>query len=136
MGFRVNPDRWLPIKDYLRYLWHFATTHAEDNPYNTGVNHKTQFQRRLAKIMYFDGPIHTLVVWHARIRYNWFTIGWKCWRNGHSFKDQNVTTAPQRKLHVIEPGRVEFRKTGKQELHYVSVCTRCGKFNGRGTREV
>ncbi len=127
MGVKVNPDNWLSTGSYLRYMWHFATTHEETNPYNRD---KTQIQRRMSSIKTFDGPIHTIWVRYTQLRYNWFTIGFSCWRNGHDYYEQFIAWSPEKTLKPIEPGRVKWVLTGRTEKHTVSTCRRCGRYQG------
>lgn len=134
MGIRVNPDRWLPMRHYLRLVWHFLTTDQPPSPYDRF--YKSKWDRRWSRVKTLDGPVHTVWVHSTGLRYNWFTIGWACWRKGHDWGNQHVVTAPQRKWEAVEPGRIKAVYTGKKERYHARTCRRCGKFMGIGHEEV
>lgn len=135
MGFRVNPDRWMPMKDYLRLCWHFMTTDAPQSPYDD-MFPRGKWSRRWSRVKTLDGPIHTLWVWDARVRYNWFTVGFHCWRKGHEWREEFITKSPQKKVVPKGEGVLGWENTGKWENHYIVSCAYCGKFRGHGRREV
>ena len=118
--------------NYLKFVIYTLTHDIPDNPYN---GERTQWQRKISRLFTRDGPIHTMWSWYNKIRYNWFTIGWHCWRTGHDWADQFVTTAPQTRLITDKPGYARFERTGKTELYYARVCASCGKFQGIDHKE-
>lgn len=118
--------------NYLKFVIYTLTHDIPDNPFN---RERTQRQRKISRLLTTDGPIHTMWVWEGRIRYNWFTIGWHCWRKGHAWREQTVTSAPQKEMVVDRPGHLRWENTGKTEVYYARVCSYCGKFNGINRRE-
>ncbi len=129
MGFKVNPERWLPMGQYLRMVVWFLTHDMPPSPYDKF--YKSKWDRRISHVKTLDGPIHTLWVHSTRIRYNWFTIGWHCWRKGHEWKNQFVTDAPDFEWEG-EGGRLQRKPTGKTRVYHVRSCAYCGHYMGAG----
>lgn len=126
MGFRANPENWLPMGQYLRLCWYFLTTPSRPTPYDD--MYKSEWDRRWSKVKTLDGPIHTIWVRWTGIKYNWFTIGLVCWRKGHIRREQHITIAPD-----WDYLTGKWKKSWSR--HYIVSCARCGKYHGAGKKE-
>jgi hypothetical protein len=127
MGFRVNPDRWMPMGDYIRFVLYTLTHKARINQFNED---QTEWQRRWSKVLVTDGPIHTLWVRGTQVRYNWFTIALRCRIKKHTYGYQTICLAPDTEFVSDTPGVLRSVKTGKTRRYKVSVCTYCGRYQG------
>ncbi len=66
----------------------------------------------------------------TKILYNWFTIGLRCQIQGHYYRKENITHAPDYNFVSDEPGVIKMKRTGKTRMYRVYVCAYCGLYRG------
>ena len=102
---------------YLRMCWYYLFEYDAEK--DGGLYQLTGWQHIRAT----DGPIHSMWVWWSGIRYHWIVLGTICRRKGHMRREEFVARSVRYSTH--DPVHI-----------YVSSCGRCGKYFGRGYKDI